>query len=414
MLTGIDVAFAIKEIKAEDKMVGPLAGVKVIDLTSVVMGPYATQIFGDMGAEVIKIERPEGDIMRHMGVYRNPAMGPIHLSVNRNKKSVMLDLRKEEGIQALFRLASDADVLIHSMRPAAMARLGLDYEAVKARNPGIIYCGAYGFGSDGPYADDPAYDDIVQGLCGMTAINALLAGEPRFTPTVVADKVAGLTTTYSVLAALFHKARTGEGQHVEVPMFETMTSFMLIEHLGGRVFNIENGEPGYERVMSQLRKPHRTKDGYACVLPYSDRNWRDFFLETGRAELADDPRYVTASSRSRNYETLYKTLSDIMLERTTEEWLKALKPLSIPVARVNDLGELFSDPHLQAVKMFVQLKHPTEGTLTQVRPPVSFEKTPCEIRTLAATLGEHSREVLAAAGYSDAEIELLAAQGITI
>ncbi|HWL28980.1 MAG TPA: CoA transferase, partial [Burkholderiaceae bacterium] len=367
----------------------------------------------DMGAEVIKVENPQGDIMRRMGVSRNKAMGPIHLSVNRNKKSVMLDLRTPAGREVLLRLLRDADVLVHSMRPAAMERLGLGYAQVQQHNANIIYCGAYGFGTDGPYADDPAYDDIIQGLCGLTSINAQLAGEPRFTPTIIGDKVAGLAIAHSVLAALFHKARTGEGQSIEVPMLETLTSFMLVEHLGGRVFDIEQGTPGYERVLSQLRKPHRTKDGYVCVLPYTDKNWQDFFEQAGRPEIAQDPRYATASSRSGNYETLYKVLGDIMAEQSTDEWLNRLKPLSIPIARVNSLDDLFTDPHLNAVGMFCQKEHDSEGTLTQVRPPVKFDKTPCDIHSLAPRLGQHSREVLAAAGYSDQDIDTLIADGVT-
>lgn len=394
-------------------MPGPLSGIKIVDLTSVVMGPYATQIFGDMGAEVIKVESPEGDIMRHMGVGRSKAMGPIHLSVNRNKKSLVLDLRAPAGRAALLRVVADADVFVHAMRPAAIERLGLDYPQIREINPGIVYCGAYGFGNGGPYADDPAYDDMIQGVSGLCSINARLAGEPRFTPTIIGDKVAGLTIAYSVLGALFHKLRSGEGQSIEVPMFESLASFMLIEHMWERVFDPENGTAGYPRVLSQLRKPHRTQDGYLCVLPYTDKNWQDFFRLADRADLAADPRYATANNRSQNYETLYKTLGDILAQRTSAQWLSQLKPLSIPVAPVNSLEDLFSDPHLAAVGLFVQQEHPSEGRLTQVRPPVKFDKTPGEIKRLAPLLGEHSREVLAGAGLSDAEIEALVDAGVT-
>lgn len=394
-------------------MPGPLSGIKIVDLTSVVMGPYATQIFGDMGAEVIKVESPEGDIMRHMGVGRNKAMGPIHLSVNRNKKSLMLDLRMPAAREALLRVIADADVFVHSMRPAAIERLGLDYPRIKEINPGIVYCGAYGFGKGGPYAEDPAYDDMIQGVSGLCAVNASLAGEPRFTPTIIGDKVAGLTIAYSILGALFHKLRSGEGQSIEVPMFEALTSFMLIEHLWERAFDPENGIAGYPRVLSQLRKPHRTKDGYLCVLPYTNKNWQDFFQLANRPDLAEDPRYTTANNRSQNYETLYKTLGDIMTERTSKEWLSQLKPLSIPVAPVNTLEDLFSDPHLAAVGMFFQREHPSEGLLTQVRPPVQFDKTPSEVNRLAPRLGEHSHEVLAAAGFSNDEINALTTAGAT-
>jgi len=394
-------------------MPGPLSGIKIVDLTSVVMGPYATQIFGDMGAEVVKVESPEGDIMRHMGAGRSKAMGPIHLSVNRNKKSLMLDLRLPAARAALLRVAADADVFVHAMRPAAIERLGLGYAQIREVNPGIVYCGAYGFGKGGPYADDPAYDDMIQGVSGLCDINAHLAGEPRFTPTIIGDKVAGLNIAYSVLGALFHKLRTGEGQSIEVPMFEALASFMLIEHMWERVFDPENGAAGYPRVLSQLRKPHRTKDGYLCVLPYTDKNWQDFFRLSDRADLLADPRYATANSRSRNYETLYKALGEIIAQRTSAEWLSQLKPLSIPVAPVNSIEDLFSDPHLRAVNMFSRMTHPSEGELTQVRPPVKFDRTPSEITSLAPRLGEHSGEVLAAAGLSDSEIAALVEAGAT-
>lgn len=389
-------------------MPGPLNGVRIVDLTSVVMGPYATQIFGDMGADVIKVESPEGDIMRHMGVGRSKAMGPIHLNLNRNKRSLMLDLHQPAAREALLRVVKGADVFVHAMRPAAIDRLGLGYSAVKEYKPDIIYCGAYGFGKGGAYADDPAYDDMIQGVSGMAALNTQLAGEPRFTPTILGDKVAGLTIAYSVIAALLHKFRTGEGQSLEVPMFESLTSFMLIEHMGERTFDREKGVPGYPRVLSQLRKPHRTKDGYLCVLPYTNKNWQDFFLLAERADLASDPRYATPNTRSQNYETLYQSLGDIMTQRTNEEWLGLLRPLSIPVAPVNSLEDLFTDPHLAAVEMFVQRTHPSEGELTQVRPPVNFSKTPSEVRRLAPHIGQDSADVLAEAGLSAFEIEALA------
>lgn len=395
-------------------MSGPLTGIKVVDLTSVVMGPYATQIFGDMGAEVIKVESPEGDIMRHMGAAQRPAMGPIHLSVNRNKKSVMLDLRQEAARAALLQIVRGADVFVHSMRPDAIERLGLGYEAVREVRPDIVYCGAYGFSKTGPYALDPAYDDMIQGVCGMASINAQLAGEPRFTPTIVGDKVAGLTIAHSVLGALFHRLRTGEGQCLEVPMFESLVSFMMVEHLWERAFDPKNGVAGYPRVLSQLRKPHRTKDGYVCILPYTDRNWKDFFELAQRPDLAADPRYATATKRSSHYEELYATLGEIVGTQTTRFWLERCKPLSIPVAPVNSLEDLFSDPHLEAVGMFVQAEHPTLGNVTQVRSPVTFSRTPTEVRTLAPRLGEHSREVLAQAGLSQEAIEALAAQRATV
>jgi len=392
---------------------GPFAGIKVVDLTSVVMGPYATQILGDMGAEVIKVESPDGDIMRHMGVAKNKAMGPIHLSVNRNKKSLVLDLQKEAGLKALINVMTDADVFVHAMRPAAIERLGLGYNQVKKIKSDIVYCGAYGFGKGGAYSEDPAYDDMIQGVSGLCSLNASLAGEPRFTPTIIGDKVAGLTMAYSIMAALYHKLRTGEGQSIEVPMFETLTSFMLVEHIGGRVFDKNNGKAGYARVLSQLRKPHRTTNGYLCVLPYTDKNWKDFFKLAGREDLSSDPRYVTANNRSQNYETLYKALADIMALRRSEDWLRDLKKLSIPVAPVNSLDDLFSDQHLSDVGMFFEREHPTEGMLTQTRPPVTFSKSPSSVNSLAPGLGQHSHQVLRTAGLTESELRSLIDDGIT-
>ncbi|MCW5233057.1 CaiB/BaiF CoA transferase family protein [Verminephrobacter eiseniae] len=395
-------------------MPGALSGFKVVDLTSVVMGPYATQIFGDMGAEVIKVESPQGDIMRHMGATRGPAMGPIHLSVNRNKRSLVLDLRQPAAHAALLRVAGDADVFVHSMRPDAIERLGLGYEAIAAVAPGIIYCGAYGYGKSGPYALEPAYDDMIQGMCGLADSNKYLAGEPRFTPTIVADKVAGLSIAYAVLAALLHRQRTGEGQSIEVPMFESLASFMLVEHLWERAYDPKHGAVGYPRVLSQLRKPHRTLDGFVCVLPYTDRNWRDFFALAERPELAVDPRYATAAERSKNYGTLYQALGDIIATRATATWIGQCRARSIPIAPVNSLQDLFEDPHLQAVGAFIRAQHPSEGEITQVRPPVNFSKTACAITALAPGLGEHSHAILRQVGLSDAAIAALAATGATV
>jgi crotonobetainyl-CoA:carnitine CoA-transferase CaiB-like acyl-CoA transferase len=395
-------------------MSGPLAGIKIVDLTSVVMGPYATQILGDMGAEVIKVESPDGDILRQMGEGRSPAMGPIHMTINRNKKSLMLDLRNPAAKAGLLRVVQKADMLIHALRPAAIERLGLGYEAVRLINPDIVYCGAYGYGKEGPYADDPAYDDMIQAMSGICDLNIGLAGEPRYTPTILGDKVAGLTIAYGVLGALVHKLRTGQGQFVEVPMLESLVSFTLQEHLWDRVFDAEHGVVGYPRVLSRLRRPYRTTDGYLCVMPYTDKNWQQFFEATGRADLAANPRYATANGRSSSYEILYEELSAIIAQRSCAEWLALLKPLSIPVAPVNRLTDLFDDPHLKAVGMFAQMQHPTEGTVTQVRPPVGFEASPNEIRRLAPRLGEHSRELLAEAGLTQAEIDELVAAGATL
>ncbi|WP_035883416.1 CaiB/BaiF CoA transferase family protein [Cupriavidus metallidurans] len=395
-------------------MPGPLSGLTVLDLTSVVMGPFATQILGDLGADIIKIESPHGDIMRHMGASDRPTMGPIHVAVNRNKRSLVLDLQQPLARDALLRLAAGADVFLHAMRPDAIDRLGLSYETLRAVRSDIVYCGAYGYGNAGPYALEPAYDDMIQGVCGLAALNENLAGEPRFTPTVVGDKVSGLTVAYSILAALLHRSRTGEGQYLEVPMFESMVSFLMIEHMWERTFDREGGLAGYPRVISQLRKPHRTLDGYVCVLPYTDRNWQDFFNVADRLDLAADSRYATPGSRSEHYEELYGTLGEIIAMRTTAEWIASCKAANIPVAPVNRLEDLFDDPHLRQVGTFVSSNHPTLGTITQVKPPTNFSLTPAEIRRGAPQLGEHSREVLRQAGLTDKEIAALVASRATV
>jgi crotonobetainyl-CoA:carnitine CoA-transferase CaiB-like acyl-CoA transferase len=395
-------------------MPGPLTGYKILDLTSVVMGPYATQNLGDLGADVIKVESPDGDIMRHMGAAKRPAMGPIHWALNRNKRSLVLDLKKPAAREALLRLARNADVFVHSMRPDAIERLGLGYVALKAVRSDIVYCGAYGYGKSGPYALEPAYDDMIQGMCGVAALNEQLAGEPRFTPTIIGDKVSGLFITYSVMAALLHRARTGEGQSIEVPMFESMVSFLLAEHMWERTFDREHGAVGYPRVMSQLRKPHRTTDGYVCVLPYTDRNWKDFFQLAERPDLAADPRYFSATSRSSNYEPLYAELGKIVAGNSNAYWLVECSKLSIPVAPVNRLEDLFTDPHLSAVEMFADYEHPDFGNVTQIKFPVTFSQGPNEVRRLAPMLGEHSEEILSESGFSKDEISQLRASGAAI
>jgi len=385
-------------------MAGPLKGVRILDLTSVVMGPYAMQILGDMGADIIKVESPQGDIMRHMGRGRSPAMGPIHLAVNRNKRSLVLDLKQESAKAVLAKLIPTADVFIHTMRPSAIEGLGFGYERVRALKSSIVYCGAYGFGKDGPYASKAAYDDIIQGMSGMCGINTHLAGKPQYSPTILCDKIGGLTIAYAILGALFHQLRSGEGQFVEVPMFETMVSFLLIEHLWDRVHDSKHGQAGYPRILTQLRKPHQTKNGYLCVVPYTDKNWRDLFELGGRPELAKDERYATATGRSLNYETLFPLLAEIMSERTSEEWLADMGRLNIAVGPVNTLEDLFEDPHLAAVGAFVKVQHLSEGELTLVNAPVRYSATPCELTQLPPHLGEHCEAILTEIGLSSDEI----------
>jgi len=390
---------------------GPLAGVTVIDLTAVLLGPYATQILADLGADVIKIEPPEGDIARAAGVARHPGMGSLHLAINRNKRSVVLDLKQPAGAGVLRRLLEHADVMIHNMRAAAIARLGFDYEAVRAVNPRIVYCAAYGFGERGPYRDYPAYDDLIQARSGIAALEHTQSPAPHFAPTLIADKTVGLTALYAVLAALFHRERSGAGQAIEVPMFETMVAFTLTEHLGGLTFEPPLGPAGYARVLSRDRRPHRTTDGHVAILPYTTRHWREFFALAGRPELADDPRIADPTTRNRHVGELYALVAELVATRPTAFWLDACQRADIPAAPVNPLEALPGDPHLAAVGLFAATEHPSEGAIREMRPPVGFSATPTSLRRPAPRLGADTAEVLREHGYDDTAIADLARQG---
>ena len=390
---------------------GPLAGVTVIDLTAVVLGPLTTQILGDLGADVIKIEPPEGDIMRAGGATRHPGMGSVYLALNRNKRSVVLDLKQPAGAAVLRRLIKDADVVIHNMRAAAIARLGFDYDAVKAINPHIVYCAAYGFSEHGPYRDYPAYDDLIQARAGIAALSQAHSPAPHFAPTLIADKTVGLTAVYAVLAALFHRERTGAGQSIEVPMFETMVAFTLAEHLGGLTFEPPLGKAGYARLLAPDRRPHRTTDGHVAILPYTTRHWRDFFALAERPELADDPRFADPTARNRHIGEIYAVLAELVAMRSTQFWLDGCQRADIPAAPVNPLEALPSDPHLAAVGLFAHTAHPTEGAILELRPPVAFGATPASLRRPAPRLGADTASVLREHGYDDATIAALARSG---
>ncbi len=391
-----------------DKPAGPLDGVRVLDLTEVLLGPYATQILGDLGADVIKVESPRGDITRDIWPHRQPGMGAIYLNANRNKRSILLDLKKPEGKRALLKMAADADVFVHAMRPRAIVRLGLSYEDVAKVNPRIVYCGAYGYGAKGPYADKPAYDDLIQGASGIAALQGHGHGRPEYVATVLADKVASLTVVYAIVAALFHRQRSGEGQAIEVPMFETMVAFLMAEHLDGETFRPSQGGPGYGRVLSAERKPFATADGFICVLPYTDRHWRRFFEIIGRPELGDDPRYGSMDARQGRLDELYALIAAVMPRRATAAWVQDLEAAEIPVTRVNDLTDLLDDPHLEAVGFFRDVEHHADGAMKTTAPPVSFSRTAQSIRRLAPRHGEHGREILGEFGFDENEIAALA------
>jgi crotonobetainyl-CoA:carnitine CoA-transferase CaiB-like acyl-CoA transferase len=395
-------------------MSGPLEGVRVVDLTSVLMGPYATQILGDYGAEVIKIEAPAGDVMRDVGPMRNPRMGPIFLNTNRNKRSVVLDLKQAAAREVVLRLARNADIFVYNVRPQAMARLGLGHADVSAVNPAIIYAGLVGFGSAGPYAGRPAYDDLIQGMAGVPSLVAQMAGEPRYAPLTIADRTVGLAAAGAIMAALFHRERTGRGQAMEVPMFETMVQYALADHIGGKTFEPPIGPSGYPRLLAPERKPYPTLDGYLCALIYTDRQWRAFFDLAGRGDLKRDPRFADLGSRTRHIGELYGLLGEVVATRTTAEWVKLLRDADIPCAPLNSLEDVLSDEHLRVIGFFRQEEHPSEGRIMSMDVASKFAATPAEIRRHAPRLGEHTLEVLKEAGYDAGAVEGMLASGAAV
>jgi len=394
---------------------GPLAGIRILDLTSVVNGAYATQILADQGADVIKLEDPGsgrsggGDIMRwagHMPPGAPRDMGPIFLTINRNKRSVVLDMREPAAKRSIRRLIKSCDVFAASVRYDGLKRLGLAYEDVKAIRPDIVYVHAAGYGSDGPYAGEPAYDDLIQSASGLADILPRTDGNntPRILPTLVADKVSGLFMAQAITAALLHRARTGEGQFVEVPMLECVTSFLLVEHLYDHTFDPPQGQYGYPRVINPHRKPFKTADGYIGLLPYTDKQWDQFFQVAGWGDtIANDPRFSDYAARAKHTHELYSLVETVTGSKTTDEWLALLKPLAIPVVRTNRLDELQDDPHLAAVGLFERYEHPDIGGYLQLRPPVKFSATPSNIRRHPPRLGEHTDEILAECGADEGE-----------
>jgi len=396
-------------------MSGPLTGVRIIDLTSVVMGPFATQILADLGADVIKVEPPEGDVLRHIAPMRHPGMGHIFLHHNRSKRSIVLDLKQPAGREALLRLARIGDVLIYNVRPQAMRRLRLAYDDVSAVNPSILYVGAYGYSEAGRYAGQPAYDDLIQGMAALPSIFADAgADRPRYVPTAIADRVTGLATVNAVTAALYCRERTGTGQAIEVPMFETLTQMVLADHMCGRTFDPPVEPLRYERMLASQRAPYATKDGYVCVLVYNDKHWRSFFRLVGREEMFEsDPRFSSQEARSRNIGDVYAFVAHHMATRTSAEWLRLLKEADIPVAPLNSIDDVIDDPHLGESGFFVMAGHPTEGRLRMMATPGAWSQTPPGALRPAPRLGEHSVEILREAGYGGAEIETMIASGVT-
>jgi crotonobetainyl-CoA:carnitine CoA-transferase CaiB-like acyl-CoA transferase len=373
---------------------GPLAGIKVLEIASIVLGPLATQYLGDMGADVIKIEAPQGDLTRSLGPQRHPGMSAVFLACNRNKRSVVLDLKQQRDQEALHRIAAGCDVVLHSIRSQAAARMGIAYATLSALNPKLVYCHVKGFSDEGAYAGRPAYDDVIQALSGLASLQAGIVGAPRYVPTIFADKVSALHAAYAVMLGLFHRARTGRGQEVVVPMFEAITAFNAVEHLWGASFEPPIAAMGYETIVTAARRPYATRDGHIAFLPYVDGHWMRFFNAIERPELMHDERFCTYGARQKHFVGVWAFVTDELAKKTTAEWMTLLGGGDMPIAVVNTLDDLTRDPHLESVGFWQFHEHPTEGLLRMAKSPFELADSPPSVRRLPPTLGQHTREVL--------------------
>ncbi|WP_199087399.1 CoA transferase [Bosea sp. ASV33] len=393
-------------------MAGPLAGLKIIDLTSNFMGPYASLLLADMGADVCKVEPPEGDTIRWVGVARNKGMSALFLHLNRNKRSIVLDLKTAHGQAAIKRMLASADVLLYSLRPAAMARLQLDYEQVHAINPRLIYCGAFGFGQGGPYAARPAYDNLIQAAVGLPMAQARKTnGPPTYVATAIVDRSVGIATSNAILAALYHRSQTGLGQSVSVPMFESFAHLVMGDHMYGQTFVPPLGDWGYARMTDPERQPYATADGYLSAEIVTDRQWQRVFEAIGRPELASDPRYADLHSRGQRMGELYDILRGVFVTRPTADWVELLVAADISVMPMNTPETLLSDPHMQAVGFFSEEEHPSEGRVRSIGLPHEWSETPVAQRYPTPRLGEHTLELLGEYGFSEDETRELIASG---
>jgi crotonobetainyl-CoA:carnitine CoA-transferase CaiB-like acyl-CoA transferase len=391
---------------------GPLAGYRILDLTAVVLGPLATQILGDYGADIIKVEPPTGDLMRANGVSKNRGMSSIFLAINRNKRSLSIDLKTPEGLEIIHRLLPSVDVVVHNMRVDAIERLGLGYGALSALKPDLVYCMATGFGESGPDAGKPAFDDVIQAASGIASLIGNETGKPDYAPTLLADKTCGLALANAVLAALLHRERTGQGQLVEVPMLETMVAFTMAEHLGGLSFEPPIGPAGYVRLLAGGRKPAPTRDGYVAMLPYTAAHWVAFFKGVGREDLAAKYKLEDRHERNAQIRQIYADMASVTSQMSTDECLALCDRLDIPATRIYSIDELPQHPHLKAVGLFQSVDHPSEGPICSVRPSTLFERSPAQISIHAPLLGQHTDEMMREAGFDDEAIARLEAQGI--
>lgn len=372
---------------------GPLHNVKVVEIASIVLGPLTSQYLGDMGADVIKIEPPEGDLTRSLGPQRNPGMSAVFLSCNRNKRSVVLDLRQSDDREVLQRIVAQCDVVVHSIRSQAAERMGIGYEELSRINPRLVYCHVKGFSDEGLYGGKPAYDDVIQALSGAAALQTSVTGQQRYLPTIFADKVSALHAAYAIALALFHRAQTGRGQEVVLPMFEAITAFNCVEHLWGAAFEPPLGPMGYETIVKAARRPYATLDGSLAFLPYTDAHWKRFFDVIGRPELMQDERFCNYPARQQHFAKVWAFVTDELKRKTTAQWLELIGNGDMPVAAVNSLEDLRADPHLESVDFWQMREHPTEGLLRFTRSPFELHDSPPSLRRLPPLLGEHTHEV---------------------
>ena len=383
---------------------GALHGVRIVDVTSTVVGPAATQILGALGADVVRIEPPEGDQLRNLGPARHEGMAAMFLGMNRNKRSMVLDLKTPEGGAVLRRLVSSADVFVHNMRPNAAQRLGISYADLAPGNPRLVYASASGYRPDGPNRDLPAFDDIIQGASGISGLFMRAGDQARYAPFIIADKVIGYILASSIGFALFERERSGAGQEVQVPMFEAMVEFNLLEHFWGRAFEPPLGPPGYARIFTPERRPFQTSDGFICVTATTDRQWERLFTAIGRPELAQDPRFAKMAQRTFHFDQAYVYLNEALLTRTTAQWIAIFNEVDLPNGPANSLDDLFESSYLNQGGFFHHYDHPSEGRLVTANPAVSYSRTPAGLHRPPPRLGEHTREIMEQAGFSEAEI----------
>lgn len=398
----------------ESERPGALTGITILDLTTVVMGPFATAMLGDFGAEVIKVEALEGDITRRMGPQRNAGMTALTLGLQRNKRSIAMDLKTAEGRKILERLIREADVVVSNLRPRSREDLGITYPELCAIRPDTILCTAQAYAENSAQRNEPAYDDMVQAASGLTDLVETVDGTPRYAPYVIADKVSGLYIVIAILTALLHRAATGSGQHVEIPMVDAMIHFNLVEHLSGLTFTPPVGDFGWSRVLVAERAPYRTADGYVCILPYTDANWRDFFALTGLTHLLTDSKLTDVDKRHQNMGYLHSVIGEITPQKSTQEWLDLCRDNNVPAAGLLDLAHVTDNPYVIEQGVLRRSEHPTEGDYFSALAPLRMSGSPVHLRRHAPSLGAQTAEVLTELGYTDEDITRLSDTAVVV